>query len=117
MEMTGVLTLNGREYNNSDLKSVSGYVMQDDLIHAELTCAEVINYTARLRMDRRISVEDRLKREKLVLDLLRIPHCANVIVGDTRRKGISGGERKRLCIAMELLCRPSLLFLDEPTSG
>lgn len=46
-----------------------------------------------------------------------ISHCKDVIVGDTRRKGISGGERKRLCIAIELLSKPLLLFLDEPTSG
>lgn len=117
MEMKGQLRLNGREYKVADLKVMSGYVMQDDLLHAELTCAEVINYAARLRMDRRTPVAERLEREKQVLEIMRISHCSNTIVGDTRRKGISGGERKRLAIAVELLCSPSLLFLDEPTSG
>jgi ATP-binding cassette subfamily G (WHITE) protein 2 len=46
-----------------------------------------------------------------------IGHVRDVIIGDTRKKGISGGERKRVCVAIELLSRPKLLFLDEPTSG
>jgi ATP-binding cassette, subfamily G (WHITE), member 2 len=60
---------------------------------------------------------ERLSRVDEVLKTVGIDYCSDVIVGDTRHKGISGGERKRLCVAMELITRPKLLFLDEPTSG
>ena len=60
---------------------------------------------------------ERKERVDYVIQLMGIDHCRNTIVGDTRRKGISGGERKRMCVAMELLMKPTLLFLDEPTSG
>jgi ATP-binding cassette subfamily G (WHITE) protein 2 len=59
----------------------------------------------------------RQKRIDEVLELMGITHCKSVIIGDSRKKGISGGERKRVCVAIELLNRPKLIFLDEPTSG
>jgi ATP-binding cassette subfamily G (WHITE) protein 2 len=61
--------------------------------------------------------QQRQARIDEVLRLLGISHTRNVIIGNTRRKGISGGERKRVSVAMELLNRPKLIFLDEPTSG
>ena len=76
-----------------------------------------MDFTAKLRLSDKVSPEERAERIQEVLDLVGISHVKQVIVGDTRKKGISGGERKRLCIAMELLNNPSLLFLDEPTSG
>lgn len=91
--------------------------MQDDLIHSHLSVAETLAYTAALRMPRHTTSVQRKEREEYVMKLMGISYCRNVIVGDTRHKGISGGERKRLCIAMELLTKPALLFLDEPTSG
>jgi len=117
---------------------MSGYVMQDDLVHAMLTVQETLTYCgnsllitstfsiewslfinslAALRMSSSLTSADRVKRVDEVLVLMGIEYCRDVIVGDTRNKGISGGERKRLCVAMELLNKPKLLFLDEPTSG
>jgi ABC-type multidrug transport system ATPase subunit len=117
MEITGERRLNGHEYNAHLLKKMSGYVMQDDLLHAELTAQEALHYAACLRMPPGTTEEEMKAREDYVLSIMGIEHCRDTIVGDTRRKGISGGERKRLCIAMELLPKPRLLFLDEPTSG
>eukprot|EP00597_Dinobryon_sp_UTEXLB2267_P005220 CAMPEP_0170078388 /NCGR_PEP_ID=MMETSP0019_2-20121128/14987_1 /TAXON_ID=98059 /ORGANISM="Dinobryon sp., Strain UTEXLB2267" /LENGTH=661 /DNA_ID=CAMNT_0010291231 /DNA_START=84 /DNA_END=2069 /DNA_ORIENTATION=- len=117
MALSGDVRLNGREYNKNLLKSMSGYVMQDDLVHAMLTVQETLNYCAALRMSSSISYSDRVKRVDEVLAVMGIDYCRDVIVGDSRNKGISGGERKRLCVAMELLNKPKLLFLDEPTSG
>jgi ATP-binding cassette subfamily G (WHITE) protein 2 len=117
MEIKGEFRLNGRYYSRSILKSMSAYVMQDDLLHAELTVQETLNYTARLRMGSSMTDQQRQARIDEVLRLLGISHTRNVIIGNTRRKGISGGERKRVSVAMELLNRPKLIFLDEPTSG
>ena len=87
------------------------------MLHPDLTVAETLDFTAKLRLSDKVPAEERAERIQEVLDLVGISHVKQVIVGDTRKKGISGGERKRLCIAMELLNNPSLLFLDEPTSG
>jgi ATP-binding cassette subfamily G (WHITE) protein 2 len=117
MQVDGHIRLNGREYNSSILKSMSAYVMQDDLLHSELTVAETLRWASLLRMPRVLSDKERAARVQEVINLMDIDHCRDTIVGNTRRKGISGGERKRLCIAVELLNRPKLIFLDEPTSG
>ena len=119
--MAGKLKLNGLPYSRAHLKAVSGYVMQDDLVHSHLTVEETLLYSAELRVGGAARTEGGygsiLQRVREVIGLVQIEHCKDVVVGDTRRKGISGGERKRLCIAMELLSKPQLLFLDEPTSG
>jgi len=117
MHISGSITLNGRPYNKETLKTVSAYVMQDDLLHPDLTVEQTLVCTSRLRLPKISTKSDIKERVDTVISLMGIGHCRHVVVGDTRRKGISGGERKRLCIAMELLSQPSLLFLDEPTSG
>ena len=86
-------------------------------MHAHLTVLETLRYTARLRMPRSHTPADRDTAITRVIHGLGLAHCTHVIVGDSRAKGVSGGERKRLAIAMELLTSPQLLFLDEPTSG
>lgn len=96
---------------------MSAYVMQDDLLAAALTVAETLYYAASLRLSSTLSSEERAARVKEVLSLVGVAYCKDFIIGDTRNKGISGGERKRVCVAMEFLTRPKLLFLDEPTSG
>eukprot|EP00595_Chromulina_sp_UTEXLB2642_P001674 CAMPEP_0196765552 /NCGR_PEP_ID=MMETSP1095-20130614/9544_1 /TAXON_ID=96789 ORGANISM="Chromulina nebulosa, Strain UTEXLB2642" /NCGR_SAMPLE_ID=MMETSP1095 /ASSEMBLY_ACC=CAM_ASM_000446 /LENGTH=351 /DNA_ID=CAMNT_0042123797 /DNA_START=17 /DNA_END=1069 /DNA_ORIENTATION=+ len=117
MHMSGDVLLNGKPYGKYELKSMSGYVMQDDLVHSQLTIGETLSYTARLRLPNGTTAQERSARIDDVLDLMHIAYARDVIVGDSRFKGISGGERKRLCIAIELLTKPKLLFLDEPTSG
>jgi ATP-binding cassette subfamily G (WHITE) protein 2 len=117
MDLSGEIHLNGHAYSKSELKSMSGFVMQDDLLCATLTVEETLWYTASLRLPRTVTNEEKKIRIDEVLNMLGISYCRNVIIGDTRRKGISGGERKRVCVAMELLLKPKLLFLDEPTSG
>lgn len=96
--------------NFNYLKSKIGYVPQDDIIHRELTVRQCLYYSGKLRLDG-YSDEDINQKIKEVLDRLKI---SKII--DHKISKISGGQRKRVSIAVELLTDPLLLFLDEPTS-
>ena len=92
-----------------------GYVPQDDIMHALLTVEEALYYTARLRTD--LTDEEIARRIQKVLGDLGIEDIAKRQIGSPELKVISGGQRKRVNIAMELLSDPNVLFPDEPTSG
>jgi ATP-binding cassette subfamily G (WHITE) protein 2 len=117
MSVRGQQTINGAGYDKPLLKMISAYAMQDDLLYAELTIEQTLNFCAQLKMPTSTTKLERTDRDDSVISLMAIEHCRSVRVGDARHKGISGGERKRLSIAMELLSNPLLIFLDEPTSG
>jgi len=92
-------------------------VQQDDVILATMTVREAITMAALLRLPRTMSLESKLARVQQVIDLLHLQKCAENVIGSTLIKGISGGERKRVAIAMVMITNPSILLLDEPTSG
>lgn len=111
--------INGQSlYGNFDAwRGAIGYVPQDDIIHPELTVFEALYFTARLRLPpdtTRAEIEARIDD---VLAQLEISQTRDVPIGSPERKGISGGQRKRVNLAQELITQPRLLFLDEPTSG
>ena len=113
----GDMRLNGSTYDNAELKRIAGYVMQDDLLSAYLTVEETLMYTAELRLPRNFTDKQRRDRVEDVMKDLGITHVRKAIIGTKAKQGISGSERKRLCVGMQLLNRPQLLFLDEPTTG
>jgi ABC-type multidrug transport system ATPase subunit len=94
------------------LRSRIGMVPQDDVVHRQLTIGEALGYAAELRMPRDTTKQDRQRVIAQVLEELEL--TAHL---DTRIDKLSGGQRKRASVALELLTGPSLLVLDEPTTG
>lgn len=89
--------------------------MQDDILLATFSPREAFHFSANLRLN--ITPEEKKERiENLIVDL-GLEKCANTYVGNNMIRGVSGGERKRTSIGVELLTNPSLIFLDEPTTG
>ena len=94
-----------------------GFVPQDDIVYAELTVFENLIFAGRFKLPRGTAQEMiELLAEEVLADL-GLSRVANSLVGDVYRRGISGGEKKRVNIGLELMAKPSILFLDEPTSG
>src|SRR5204863_8364506 len=107
---TGRILVNG-EPVASRLTDI-GYVPQDDIVHPALTVREALTYAARLRLPQDSSKEavgDAI--ERVLQELALVEHA------DTPIASLSGGQRKRTSVASELLSRPSVLCLDEPTTG
>ncbi len=98
------------------IKGLIGYVSQDDLLIEELTVFENLYYNARLCFDNLTEDEINLRVES-VLKNLGLYEIRNIQVGSPLNKKISGGQRKRLNISLELIREPAIMFLDEPTSG
>lgn len=113
---SGKITINGHDINEPEVKQLIGYVPQDDLLIAELTVFENLLFTARLTFEGlpKETIEKRVLEVLRQLDLLQ---AKDLKVGSPESKTISGGQRKRLNIALELIREPAVLFLDEPTSG
>lgn len=102
--------------NPESFRGVSGFVPQDDIIHRELTVKESLSYTSKLRMPGLTDTEVD-SHVKNVLTSLDLVESKDVLIGNAEKKGISGGQRKRVNLGQELMTEPSILFLDEPTSG
>jgi ABC-type multidrug transport system ATPase subunit/ABC-type multidrug transport system permease subunit len=115
----GHVLLNGMDLyaNYGQFCGHLGYVPQNDIMHGDLTVRQALYYTARLRLPSDYSSRDINQRVDLVLGQLGLDAVQDVLIGSPEKKGISGGQRKRVNLAMELLTDPSVLFLDEPTSG
>lgn len=94
-----------------------GYVVQDDICSGTLTVRENITFSAHLRLSNKIDSCMKNERVSQIIRELDLEACADTRVGSEFLRGVSGGERKRTCIGMELVLLPKILFLDEPTTG
>lgn len=115
--MSGHVYFNGKPRGH-DFYENSAYVRQDDVHIPNLTVEETLYFAAKLRLgENEYTEEERRLRINAVADLLGLNTCLISMVGDSGMRGISGGQLKRLSIAVEIMNMPSLIFLDEPTSG
>jgi ABC-type multidrug transport system ATPase subunit len=115
--VSGEVLLNGERVIGKAIKKISGFVFQDDLILPTMTVREAIAMSATLRLPSSISPEEKMKKVDDLIKTLNLTKCQHTVIGNAQIKGISGGERKRTAMAMELITDPGVLFLDEPTSG
>ena len=112
----GTITINGHSITEPAAKSLIGFVPQDDLLIEELTVYQNLWFTAKFCFEG-MSDEELDKRVMKTLKDLGLDAAKDLKVGSAINKYISGGQRKRLNIALELIREPAVLFLDEPTSG
>ncbi|KAH8679570.1 ABC transporter-like protein [Tricladium varicosporioides] len=113
----GVTKVNGVAGNIKKYKKIIGYVPQDDIVLPELTVRENILHSARVRLPSSWPDSEIQEHVDILLSCLQLSHVKNSLVGSTAAPVISGGQRKRVSIGMELAAAPMALFLDEPTSG
>lgn len=111
---SGVVLLNGENLyeNYAELKHNIGYVPQEDIVYSNLTLYDMLKYTTKLRMPDNSTRFEREERIDDVLNTVQLTDFKNSYI-----RQLSGGQRKRASIAVELIADPSLFFLDEPTSG
>ncbi|CAN6727793.1 unnamed protein product [Malus baccata var. baccata] len=115
LRLSGLLEVNGNPRPNKAHKFA--YVRQEDLFFSQLTVRETLSLAAELQLPEISSSEERLEYVNSLLFKLGLISCADTIVGDVKVRGISGGEKKRLSVACELIASPSVIFADEPTTG
>lgn len=110
----GLVLYNGHDYYRhlAAFSTQLGYVPQEDIIHRDLTVARALYYTAKMRLPDDFTEAQIKQRIDEVLEDVEMKHRRNLLVSK-----LSGGQRKRVSIALELLANPSIFFLDEPTSG
>ncbi|XP_043700169.1 ABC transporter G family member 11 [Telopea speciosissima] len=113
--LSGTILLNGRKTKLSF--GTAAYVTQDDNLIGTLTVRETISYSARLRLPDKMPWSDKQALVESTIIEMGLQDCADTVIGNWHLRGISGGEKRRVSIALEILMRPRLLFLDEPTSG
>ena len=116
-KVTGSIKVNGTEIDKEEYSKIIGFVDQDDYLLPTSTVYETVLNSALLRLPRQLSFKAKQKRVYDVLEQLRIYDIKDRVIGSEYERGISGGEKRRVSIACELVTSPQVLFLDEPTSG
>lgn len=114
-KLSGQILFNGVERDPASIAYISGYVQQQDILNELLTVKETLEFGAKLKMN--VPPEKRRKRVNHMISEFKLEGTENTYIGGPSFKGVSGGERKRVNICLELIADPPILFLDEPTSG
>jgi len=112
---SGSVLVNHKPVDKAQFRKLSGYVTQKDTLFPLLTVEETLMFSAKLRL--KLSQEELCSRVKSLIKELGLDHVSGTRIGDDRVRGISGGERRRVSIGVEVIHDPKVLILDEPTSG
>ncbi|KAL4446966.1 hypothetical protein ABPG74_014938 [Tetrahymena malaccensis] len=115
VKLTGEISANGQHFDSLTFSNFAAYVMQEDLLMESMTVIEALQFAADLKM--KGTDEQKQRKVKDVLKIMRLENCQNSLIGGAKLKGITKGEKKRTSIAFELVSDPDVIFLDEPTSG
>lgn len=118
-EVSGERCVNGRTIHNlREYSNFTAFVPQDDIMLSELTVRQALEFYAEIRAWVPLTRSEVEQRACEAMRIVELPETIwDSVIGDAERRGLSGGQKKRVSIAMELVAQPSLLFLDEPTSG
>ncbi|EZF33721.1 hypothetical protein H101_02726 [Trichophyton interdigitale H6] len=115
--VNGEVLVNGRTASKETFRHLSSYVEQEDVLIGSLTVEETLYFAAQLSLSSSIPKKDRIQRIKYLLNSFGIQNQAKTLIGTPIRKGISGGQKRRVSVAAQLITCPKIIFLDEPTSG
>ena len=114
---TGTIKINGVVRPLNDFKKVVGFVPQEDIMMRDLTVKENIWFSAQTRLPMNWTTKRKKKYRDATIQVLGLHEIRHAMIGDENTRGISGGQRKRVNIGLEMVADPLVLFLDEPTSG
>ncbi|XP_030974012.1 ABC transporter G family member 11-like isoform X2 [Quercus lobata] len=114
-QQTGEILINGRKETLAF--GTSAYVTQDDTLMTTLTVREAVYYSAQLQLPDSMSRSEKKERAEITIREMGLQDSMDTRIGGWSIKGLSGGQKRRVSICIEILTRPKLLFLDEPTSG
>lgn len=115
--LRGTLLTNGHPRDAAAFKKISAFVIQDDLLFGHLTVHETLLLAAHFALGSGATAKEKEALVGSVIADLGLAKTISTIIGDERARGVSGGERKRVSIGVELIANPAVIFLDEPTSG
>ncbi|XP_030961560.1 ABC transporter G family member 28-like [Quercus lobata] len=115
--MSGMILINGKVESIYSYKKIIGFVPQDDIVHGNLTVEENLWFSARCRLSADLPKAEKVLVVERVIESLGLQNVRDSLVGTVEKRGISGGQRKRVNVGLEMVMEPSLLILDEPTSG
>ncbi|XP_039021789.1 putative white-brown complex homolog protein 30 [Hibiscus syriacus] len=115
--VTGQILVNGKNEPIQAYRKIIGYVPQDDIVHGNLTVEENLRFSARCRLSADLPKPDKVLIIERVIESLGLQPVRDSLVGTVEKRGISGGQRKRVNVGLEMVMEPSLLILDEPTTG
>ena len=115
--LSGKIMLNNKLQNEINFKNISCYLQQEDILYPQMTVFESLLMASRMRLSSDIPINDKKQMVDNLVRKLGLTDIKNSKIGNVLKRGISGGEKKRTCIGLELLTKPLIIFLDEPTSG